>query len=74
MIIRIGDEKREQKDDHIKKLRAVILQEETLKNHKETVLDTLTKCVLNMPHKSLIYATIVASIAVENEQFANEIV
>lgn len=74
MIIRIGDEKREQKDDHIKKLKAVILQEETLKSHKETVLDTLTKCVFNMPHKSLMYATIVASIAVENEQFATEIV
>jgi hypothetical protein len=74
MIIRIGDERRQQKDDHIKKLKAMILQDETLKNHRALVTDILLKCVMNMPHKIALYAAIVGSVAVDNEQLATEIV
>jgi hypothetical protein len=74
MIIRIGDEKRQQKDDHIKKLSTFIISEETLKNHRELVIDILIRCIANMPHKCLLYAAITATIALDNEALAQEIV
>ncbi len=67
MIIRIGDEKRQQKDDHVKKLAALIVSEEAIRAHSELIVDMLSRCVANMPHKSLLYAAITATIATDHE-------
>lgn len=73
-MIRISDEKRAQKDEHLQKLKNFILSEECFSHHEELVQDIFPKCVLNMPHKSLIYSTLVALIAIEKNSLAVDIV
>ena len=47
MIIRIGDEKRECRDDHLQKLKAQLISPFVLKEkgHKTTVAETLLSCI-----------------------------
>ena len=71
MIIRIGDEKRQLIDDHIKKLKDLIVQEDIQKFHKAYAVDTFVTCIVNLPHKALIYAALLALIATENESFTS---
>ena len=76
MIIRIGDEKRENVDEHLQKLKAQLVSPFVLKErgHKATVTDTLISCVQVMPHKVNLYSTLVALVAIEDFEFATEIV
>jgi hypothetical protein len=67
MLIRIGDERRDLKDDHLNKLKNALLSEDAQSNHKALIIETLNSCILNLPHKSLLYSSLVALIAVVND-------
>lgn len=76
MIIRIGDERRDQRDEHLTKLKtqfnsAFVLKD---KNNRDALTDSLLTCVQLMPHKAGLYAYIVAITAVESFEFGQEIV
>ena len=75
MIIRIGDEKRESVDDHLQKLKSQLVSPFVLKEkgHKSTVAETLLSCIQVMPHKINLYSTLLALIAVDDFEFANEL-
>ncbi len=73
MIIRVGDEKREMRDEHLKKLKDFIINEETQRNHKEFALDVFTSCIANLPHKVMLYTALATLISFENEQFVTEL-
>jgi hypothetical protein len=70
MIIRIGDEKRDCRDDHLRKLKQQIQSEEAQKNLKGFTIETLVKCITHLPHKTMLYCSLIGLIAVENESFA----
>ncbi len=63
MLVRVGDERRELRDDHIKKLKDFILNEESLTHHRGLAIDTLASCIGSLPHKIMLYSALVASIA-----------
>lgn len=63
MIVRVGDERRNLKDEHVRKLKDFILLEQTQSNYRELAVDTLYKCILNLPHKTMLYAALVTLIA-----------
>ena len=69
MIIRIGDEKRDLLDEHLRKLKQQILSEEAQRNCRDCILETLIKCVTFLPHKTMVYSALVGMIAVESEIF-----
>ena len=76
MIIRIGDEKRELKDEHLAKLKtqfnsAFVLKDKT---NRDSLIESLLTCVTLMPHKVALYSHLVASTAVESFEFGNEII
>ena len=76
MIIRIGDEKRECRDEHLQKLKtqfagAFVLKERA---HRQTLTDTLINCIQVMPHKIMIYTALLSNLAVDEFDFAAEIV
>jgi hypothetical protein len=76
MIIRIGDEKRENVDEHLQKLKAQIVSAYILKDrsHKATITDCLLSCVHVMPHKVNLYSALVAFVAIDDFEFASELV
>jgi hypothetical protein len=76
MIIRIGDEKRESRDEHLQKLKTQFSSPFVLKerSHRQTLTDTLINCIQVMPHKVNIYTALIGSLAVDEFEFANEIV
>jgi nuclear cap-binding protein subunit 1 len=43
------------------------------KSHKHTVTETLLNCVQSMPHKVNLYSTLLALVAIEDFEFANEL-
>lgn len=76
MIIRIGDEMRHNRDDNLQKLKtqltsAFVLKEKT---HRATVTETLIACVHAMPHKVNLYSALLALVAVEDFDFAADLV
>lgn len=62
MIVRVGDERRHLRDDHIKKLKDFILLEQTQKDYRDVAIDTLINCIKNLPHKVLLYAALMTLI------------
>lgn len=62
MIVRVGDERRHLRDEHVKKLKDFILLEQTQSNYRELAVDTLIKCIKNLPHKVMLYAALVTLI------------
>jgi hypothetical protein len=75
MIIRIGDEKRENVDDHLQKLKAQLISPFVLKEkgHKTTVSETLLSCIQVMPHKVNLYSALVGLVAADDFDFASEL-
>ena len=76
MIIRIGDEMRHNRDDNLQKLKtqltsAFVLKEKT---HRATVTETLIACIHAMPHKVNLYSALLALVAVEDFDFAADLV
>jgi hypothetical protein len=59
MIIRIGDERRRELEDHLYKLRDAILQDE---RNRPTVVDAYIAAASNLPHKAFVYAALLALI------------
>ena len=76
MIIRIGDEKRECRDEHLQKLKTQFASPFVLKerSHRQTLTDTLINCIQVMPHKIMIYTALLTNLAVDEFDFAAEIV
>jgi hypothetical protein len=71
MLIRIGDEKREMRDEHLNKLKtqfnsAFVMKD---KNNRDALVDSLLTCVQLMPHKANLYSYLIASTTVENFEF-----
>ena len=75
MIIRIGDEKRECRDDHLQKLKTQLNSAFVMKdkNNRQTLVEVLLTCIKCMPHKVNLYSFIMAAISVEDFEFAQEI-
>ena len=75
MIIRIGDERRELKDEHLGKLKTQLISGFVMKDksNRQTIVDTLLTCIRVMPHKANLYSHLIASIAVDDFDFAQEI-
>ena len=67
MIIRVGDEKREMRDEHLRKLKDFILNEETQKNFRDVSLDIFTKCIANLPNQVMLYTALTTLISLDNE-------
>jgi len=72
MIIRIGDEKRNELDSHLIKTRthlnsAFVMKD---KNNREAVMETLITCIKHMPHKVNIYSYLIATLSLEDFDFA----
>ena len=76
MIIRIGDEKRECRDEHLHKLKTQFSSPFVLKerSHRDTLTATLISCIHVMPHKVNIYTMLLAGLAVDEFDFAAEII
>jgi len=76
MIIRIGDEKRESRDEHLLKLKTQFVSPFVLmeKTHRQTLVETLLSCIQCMPHKVNLYSTLLAFVAVDDFDFASEII
>jgi len=68
MLVQIGDKRRELKDEHLKKLRDLIVKEKL--DNFMLVTKVLTKCILLMPHKTQLYAALLSMIAVEDYELA----
>jgi hypothetical protein len=71
MIIRVGDERRELRDDHMQKLKtqfnsAFVMKD---KNNRESLVDSLLTCIKLMPHKVNLYSYLVAATTAENFEF-----
>ena len=62
MIVRVGDERRHLRDEHLRKLKDFLLLEQTQSNYRELAIDTLSKCIKNLPHKVMLYAALVTLI------------
>lgn len=63
MIIRIGDERRMQVEDHLRKLKDQICSDEALKHHRQVTIDAFLAAVTNLPHKAFVYGALLALIA-----------
>jgi len=74
MIVRVGDERRHLRDEHIRKLKDFILSEESLTHHRDLAIDTLTSCIQNLPHKVMLYTALTALIAEKNPGFSSDLV
>lgn len=75
MIIRIGDERRELRDEHLLKLKTQLNSAFVMKDrfNRDALVDSLLTCVKHMPHKVNLYSYLVAATAVENFEFGQEI-
>jgi len=51
MIIRIGDERRRELEDHLYKLRDAILQDE---RNRQVVVEAYVAAATNLPHKAFV--------------------
>lgn len=61
----------------MRKLKDFILLEQTQSNYRELAIDTLVKCIRNLPHKVMLYAALVTHIhnsSAEGSEMAREIV
>ena len=76
MLIRIGDEKRDQRDEHLTKLKGLFTSYFVLKHkgNKDALIESLLTCIVLMPHKVGLYSYLVAATCVESFEFGQEIV
>lgn len=76
MIIRIGDEMRHNRDDNLQKLKSMLTSTFVLKEktHRFIVTETLITCIHFMPHKVNLYSALLALLAVEDFEFAAELI
>lgn len=76
MIIRIGDEMRHNRDDNLQKLKAMLTSTFVLKEktHRFIVTETLITCIHCMPHKVNLYSALLALLAVEDFDFAADLI
>ena len=74
MLVRVGDEKRDMREEHLRKLKDFLLSAETQKNYKEVVLNVFKRCVASLPHKVFLYATLTTLLITENETFGTSLV
>jgi len=72
MIVRVGDEKRDMRDEHLTKLKTFFIENSADPEIKETASSTLLSCVGSLPHKSQLYASLISMIAIENKEFVRE--
>ena len=71
MMIRIGDERRDQYEQHLSNLSGKCSDVSKHEGDtKQVLIDTLTTVIENLPHKVMIYVDLVASIAQENADMA----
>ena len=70
MIIKIGDQKRQDRDEHLRKLKSLIIQEKV--DNFMMVAQIFTKCVLVMPHKTHLYSALLGLIALDDFELAQE--
>ena len=76
MLIRIGDEMRHNRDDNLQKLKtqltsAFVLKE---KSHRLIVTETLIACIHCMPHKVNLYTALLTLVAIEDFDFAADLI
>lgn len=75
MLVRIGDEKRDQIDNHLNVLKTKSVD---VGKHEDdtaqTMQQTLCDVVHNLPHKVFIYSSFIALVAKENPQMASTLV
>ena len=76
MIIRIGDELRHNRDEHLQKLKTQFVSPFVLKekSHRHNLTDTLISCIHCMPHKVNLYASLLALVAIEDFDFAADLI
>ena len=76
MTIRIGDELRHSRDDHLEKLKTQFVSPFVLKEktHRHTLTETLITCIHVMPHKVNLYSALLALVAIEDFDFAADLV
>ena len=76
MIIRIGDELRHNRDDHLQKLKTQFVSPFVLKEktHRHTLTETLISCIHCMPHKVNLYSSLLALVAIEDFDFAADLI
>lgn len=72
MIIRIGDEKRENRDEHLAKLKTQLNSAFVMKDksNRQTLVEVLLTCIKCMPHKVNLYSYLMAAISAEDFDFA----
>lgn len=63
MIIRIGDERRSLLDEHLGKLKDLILSGESMQHHRQHAVDSYIAAATNLPHKVYVYGALLALIA-----------
>lgn len=73
-IIRIGDERRSQLDDHIYKVRDSILHNEALSHCRSLIVETFVQVATNLPHKAFIYGALLSLIGQREDSLVREIV
>ena len=76
MIIRIGDELRHNRDEHLQKLKTQFVSPFVLKEktHRHTLTETLISCIHCMPHKVNLYSSLLALVAIEDFDFAADLI
>ena len=76
MIIRIGDEMRHNRDDNLQKLKAQFTSNFVTKEktNRATLTETLISCLHCMPHKVNLYSSLLALVAVEDFDFAADLI
>ena len=76
MLIRIGDEMKHARDDHLQKLKTQLTSPFVLKDrsNRDVIAQTLTKVVHCMPHKVNLYSALILLVACEDFDFAHDLV
>lgn len=76
MLIRIGDEMKHARDDHLQKLKTQLISPFVLKDrtNRDTLTQTLIKVIHCMPHKVNLYSGLILLIACDDFDFASDLV
>lgn len=65
MIIRIGDERRSLLDEHLGKLKDLMLSGESMQHHRQLAVESYIAAATNLPHKVYVYGALLALIAAD---------
>ena len=69
MLVRVGDEKRDMREEHLRKLKDFLISAETQKNYQDVVCSVFKRCVASLPHKVYLYSALTALLVIENQTF-----